>query len=316
MVMVFAGYGLAVGVLFGFFGMGGFLVTPALLVAGYPTRTAIGSGLAFVFGTSLIATLSHRDFGQMNYRLGATLFVGAALGIELGRKLIGYLDSAGLTTTVVSAAYVVLLLGVGAFVLYDSESNAETSSTRIAARVRSISLPPRTSIGGESISLWIVVAIGFAGGILAGVLGVGGGFLLVPALVYGLGLATPVAVGTNVFQMTVSAAFGTFSYANDGLVALPVVVSLLVGSTLGARVGSAATSYVDEDGIKNAFATVLVGGGLGIASKHLAAVFDVPLLRTLSLALVFGSAVLVSGLVVVRFLVAVRRVEEREQSTA
>ncbi|MFB6096479.1 MAG: sulfite exporter TauE/SafE family protein [Haloferacaceae archaeon] len=304
-VALFTSYGLAVGILFGFFGMGGFLITPALLVSGYPTRVAVGSGLAFVFGTSLIATIQHRGFGQVNRRLGVALFVGTTTGIELGRRLIGLLDTAGLASAFVSGAYVVLLLGVGAFVYRDAGSDG-ASSTAVAARVRAVSLPPHATVEGASVSVWVVLAVGLVVGVLAGTLGIGGGFLLVPSLVYGLGLSMPVAVGTNVFQMTVSAAYGTFSYASDGLVALPVVLALLVGSTLGARIGSAATNHVDEGDIKGSFAAVLVGGGLAVASKRLAAAVDLPALHTLGLVLLFGSAIAVSAVVVVRLVAALR----------
>ncbi|MFB6125149.1 MAG: sulfite exporter TauE/SafE family protein [Halanaeroarchaeum sp.] len=315
-VVLFAGYGLAVGVLFGFFGMGGFLVTPALLVSGYDTRVAVGSGLAFVFGTSLIATIRHRDLGQVNRRLGVALFVSATAGIALGRHLVAGLSEAGIAGAVVSTAYVVLLLGVGAFVYRDADADEGGSATRIAARVRAVSLPPTAATESGRVSLVVVLAVGLVVGVLAGMLGVGGGFLLVPALVYGLGLAAPVAVGTNVFQMTVSAAYGTVSYASGGFVALPVVLALLVGSTLGARVGSAATNHVDEDDIKGAFAAVLVGGGLAVASKHLAGVLGVAALRPLGQALLFGSGVIVSAVVVARFLAALRSADANERATA
>ncbi|MFW5973867.1 MAG: TSUP family transporter, partial [Natrialbaceae archaeon] len=82
---LFVSFGFMVGVFFGFFGMGGsFLVTPALLILGYPAPVAIGSSMAFVFGTAVIATIKHSDIGQVDYKLGALMFVGIALGIEVG----------------------------------------------------------------------------------------------------------------------------------------------------------------------------------------------------------------------------------------
>lgn len=87
MVGLFAGFGLLIGLLFGFFGMGGsFLVTPALLVMGYQPDVAVASGLAFVFGTSVIATLKHRDLGQVDYKLGGLMIAGTTAGIEVGKK--------------------------------------------------------------------------------------------------------------------------------------------------------------------------------------------------------------------------------------
>ena len=85
-IALFVTFGFMVGVFFGFFGMGGsFLVTPALLVMGYQTDVAVASGLAFVFGTSVIATLKHRDLGQVDYKLGVSMIIGTTLGIEVGR---------------------------------------------------------------------------------------------------------------------------------------------------------------------------------------------------------------------------------------
>ncbi|OYR87290.1 permease, partial [Halorubrum distributum] len=121
MLALFAGFGLVVGVLFGFFGMGGsFLVTPALLMLDYPAPVAVGSGMAFVFGTAVIATLKHHDLGQVDYKLGVIMITGTTIGIEAGRASVYYLESMGLAGGVISIAYVVLLGGVGAMVTRDA----------------------------------------------------------------------------------------------------------------------------------------------------------------------------------------------------
>src|SRR6056297_2298457 len=118
---LFVGFGLMIGVLFGFFGMGGsFLVTPALMVMGYPTRVAVGSGLAFVFGTSVIATLKHRDLGQVDYKLGVSMIIGTTLGIEVGKEMVLALQELGLAGSIISVTYVVLLGGIGVFVTYEA----------------------------------------------------------------------------------------------------------------------------------------------------------------------------------------------------
>src|SRR6056297_1563881 len=117
LLALFVGFGLVVGILFGFFGMGGsFLVTPALLMMGYPARVAVGSGMAFVFGTAVIATLKHHDLGQVDYKLGAIMIAGTTFGIEVGRASVYYLEELGLAGGVISVAYVVLLGGIGAMV--------------------------------------------------------------------------------------------------------------------------------------------------------------------------------------------------------
>jgi Predicted permeases len=124
LLVLFVGFGLVVGVLFGFFGMGGsFLVTPALLMLGYPARVAVGSGMAFVFGTAVIATLKHSDLGQVDYRLGVLMIAGTTVGIELGRASVLYLESMGLAAGIISVVYVVLLGAIGVLVTRDARTD-------------------------------------------------------------------------------------------------------------------------------------------------------------------------------------------------
>src|SRR6056297_1747180 len=118
---IFTGFGLLIGLLFGFFGMGGsFLVTPALLVMGYETDVAVASGLAFVFGTSVIATLKHRDLGQVDYKLGVSMIIGTTLGIEVGKEIVLHLEEMGLAGSIISVTYVFLLGAIGLFVTYEA----------------------------------------------------------------------------------------------------------------------------------------------------------------------------------------------------
>jgi len=164
MIGLFVGFGLLIGVLFGFFGMGGsFLVTPALLVMGYPTRVAVGSGLAFVFGTSVIATLKHRDLGQVDYKLGLLMIVGTTAGIEVGKETVVHLESLGLAGSIISVTYVFLLGGIGAFVTYEAvkgdggdgidhdaaEEPADADDIPdIAKKIQSYNVPPMIDLRG------------------------------------------------------------------------------------------------------------------------------------------------------------------------
>jgi uncharacterized membrane protein YfcA len=297
----FVGFGLLIGTLFGFFGMGGsFLVTPALLVVGYPPTVAVGSGLAFVFGTSVIGALRHRDHGQVDYKLAAIMTVAVTAGIEVGKNVVFFLEATGMADTVVSVAYVGLLGIVGLFTLRDARrDDDEGTGVDLSERVQSIHLPPMVTLRGDvRISATIVLAVGLVVGVLSGVLGVGGGFLLMPVLVYGFGVPAAVAVGTDVLQITVSGAFGAFVYAQAGAVALPVVALLLVGSALGARIGAGVTRLVDERAIKGYFAAMLLAGSVAVAAKRLGAAYAIDPLNTLSVLLIFGAAILVSGAIV------------------
>jgi len=324
MVGLFVGFGLLIGVLFGFFGMGGsFLVTPALLVMGYPTRVAVGSGLAFVFGTSVIATLKHRDLGQVDYKLGLLMIVGTTAGIEVGKEIVVHLEGLGLAGSIISVTYVFLLGGIGAFVTYeavngdsdggidhdDAEEAADADDIPdIAKKIQSYTVPPMISLRGDvTVSLWMILGVAFATGLLSGFLGVGGGFIRMPALFYLVGVPVPIAVGTDLFEIVFSGGLGSFLYALDGGVDLSIVVPLLAGSAFGARIGSAATSIVDEEEIKVYFGLMLLGGSLAVAVREIGNVYEIPILNRVSMALILGSALLVSGAVVYSSITALRK---------
>jgi uncharacterized membrane protein YfcA len=314
-LVLFVGFGLLIGILFGFFGMGGsFLVTPALLVMGYPSRVAVGSGLAFVFGTSVIATLKHRDLGQVDYKLGVLMIAGTTAGIEVGKEIVLHLEELGLAGSIISVTYVFLLGGIGIFVTYESlkggggdgidhdAGDAEVDADDIpdiAKKIQSYRVPPMMELrGGVKVSLWMILGVAFATGLLSGLLGVGGGFIRMPALFYLIGVPVPIAVGTDLFEIVFSGGIGSFIYAMEGGVDLAIVLPLLAGSAFGARIGSAATSIVDEDEIKVYFGLMLLGGSAAVAVRELGNVYGIDIFQVVSLVLIVGSALLVSSAVV------------------
>jgi uncharacterized membrane protein YfcA len=333
LLAMFAGFGLLIGILFGFFGMGGsFLVTPALLVMGYEPNVAVGSGLAFVFGTSVIATLKHRDLGQVDYKLGVLMIAGTTAGIEVGKIGLEYLQHIGLAGSVVSVAYVALLGGIGAFVTYNSltdsdgglvgEEEVDTDGDddelpAVAQTIQSYRVPPMISLrGGVTVSLWMILLVAFATGLLSGFLGVGGGFIRMPALFYLVGVPVPVAVGTDLFEIVFSGGIGSFLYAQSGAVDLSIVVPLLAGSALGARLGAGATSLVEEDEIKIYFGVMLLLGAIAVAVRQVGDYLEVPVLDAVSLVIILGAALLVSGAVVVSSVRELRRTGAESASSA
>ncbi|WP_440766749.1 sulfite exporter TauE/SafE family protein [Natronorubrum sp. DTA7] len=300
-IAFFVGFGLLIGVLFGFFGMGGsFLVTPVLLVLGYPATVAVGSGLAFVFGTSVIGSLRHRAHGQIDYKLAAVLIPGLTLGIEVGRRIVFLLDELGRADVAVGLVYAGLLGAAGLFVLRDARTDGTlVEPIGIATAVQAVDLPPTMTVsGGATVSGWIVLAVGLGIGTLSGCLGVGGGFLLLPVMIYGFGVPAAVAAGTSLLQIAVSGAFGTFVYALSNAVDDPVVAAMLVGSALGARVGVGATRLVDETDIRGYFAVVLLAGSVATASEQVGGAYGIEALATVSVVLIFGSTLLVGGAIV------------------
>ncbi|AFK19150.1 hypothetical protein HFX_1441 [Haloferax mediterranei ATCC 33500] len=335
MLGLFVAFGVLIGVLFGFFGMGGsFLVTPALLVMGYPSRVAVGSGLAFVFGTSVIATLKHRDLGQVDYKLGVSMIIGTTVGLEVGKEIVLYLEELGLAGNIISVTYVLLLGGIGLFVTYealkggdddggvshDVDADAEIDADdipEIAKKIQSYSLPPMITLrGGIQVSLWMILLVAFATGLLSGFLGVGGGFIRMPALFYLIGVPVPIAVGTDLFEIMFSGGIGSFLYAQSGGVDLSIVAPLLAGSALGARIGSAATSIVDEDEIKIYFGLMLLLGALAVAVRQAGNYLGMGVLDYVSLALILGSALMVSGAVLYSAVKSIRAPSSAGTSTA
>ncbi len=332
MAALFVGFGLVVGILFGFFGMGGsFLVTPALLLFGYRPSVAVGSGMAFVFGTAVIATLKHHDLGQVDYKLGGLMIVGTTVGIEIGRLTVFRLQDIGLAGGVINAVYVLLLGGIGAMVTRDALSDdgdgkneedgdgpkggshshdhgdadggdlSNHTPPAIAKRIQeTVRIPPMVTLRGDvRVSVWVITAVALSTGFLSGLLGVGGGFIRMPAMIYAIGAPVPVAVGTDLFEIVFSGGIGSYLYGQSGGVDLGIVVPLLFGSALGARVGSAATAVVDSDGITVYFGGMLLAGAVAVAVGEIGGLLGIALLETVGLVLVLGAAVAVAGAIVV-----------------
>ncbi len=304
--VLFVAFGFMVGVFFGFFGMGGaFLVTPALLILGYPAPVAIGSSMAFVFGTAVIATLKHHDVGQVDYRLGALMFVGIVVGIEAGKMLVFALEAIGQAEFVVGLAYVLLLAAIGLVFIrnalgQDDEDDdaSDDDIPEIAKKIKSYNIPPMMTLtDGSKASLWTISGVGGGVGVVSGFLGVGGGFIRMPAIYYLIGIPLAAAVGTSLFGALMSGAVGAFTYGLDGVVDFGVVTALLIGSALGARIGSASTVYVDENDVTIYFGIMLLLASTAVAFGELATWLEMPILDTVSFVLLIGSSVFVTTVI-------------------
>lgn len=274
--------GFTVGVIGGFFGVGGaFMVTPALNVFGFPMAYAIGTDMAHIAGKSIVATAKHRKFGNVDIKLGVLMIIGTVIGIELGATLIMFLERIGRIGPIVRTTYVILLFGLGLFMLVEYIKNArgqvkestaaDVGKSKLALRMQKINLPPMIDlkVSGFKISLWIIVGIGVLTGFLAGFLGVGGGFIRMPALMYVIGSPTKVAVGTDLFEVMFSGAYGAFSYAMKGRVEILAAVIMLVGAAIGAQIGATATLYARGTIIRLYFAYTMMAAGVSVIFKHL-----------------------------------------------
>lgn len=274
--------GFTVGVIGGFFGVGGaFMVTPALNVFGFPMAYAIGTDMAHIAGKSIVATAKHGKFGNVDVKLGVLMILGTVIGIEVGATLIMWLEKIGRIGPIVRTVYVILLFGLGLYMLIEYIRNArgvskgtapaDVGKSKLALRMQQINLPPMINlkVSGFKISLWIILGVGVLTGFLAGFLGVGGGFIRMPALMYVIGSPTKVAVGTDLFEVMFSGAYGAFSYAMKGRVEILAAIIMLVGAAVGAQIGATATLYARGTIIRLYFAITMMAAGVSVIFKHI-----------------------------------------------
>lgn len=275
--------GFTVGVIGGFFGIGGaFMVTPALNVFGFPMAYAIGTDMAHIAGKSIVATAKHRKFGNVDVKLGVIMIIGTAIGIELGATFIMWLEKVGKVDVVVRYVYMVLLFGLSTYMLYEylkltkgtaheKKYVSDASRSGLAIKMQNLKIPPMVNlkVSGFSISIWVILIVAAITGFVAGFLGVGGGFLRMPALMYVIGSPTKIAVGTDLFEVMISGAYGAFSYAIRGRVELIAAVIMLVGAAVGAQFGTLATQYVKGLKIRLYFAVTMLLAGVSVIFKHI-----------------------------------------------
>lgn len=254
--------GFALGVLAGFVGVGGgFIVTPALIVLGFPASIAVGTGLAHISGNAVVATMRHRQLGNVDLKLGAMTVIGTLAGVEAGVATVNWLKDRGVADEGVLSASLALMAFISLFTIWETrrsqalmraaaEVGAETPREMISSelwrRTQALRLWPMIDLPRSRvrISLWILVAIGFFTGALAGLMGVGGGFVLNPALIYLVGVPSHLAVGTGLLQMIFTAGYGTARHTMSANVLVFASFLLLIGASVGTQVGALATSYV------------------------------------------------------------------------
>jgi hypothetical protein len=279
--LLLAGIGFLVGILGGFFGVGGgFIAGPLMFWMGVPMNFVVGTDLAHMTGKSIVAARRHRALGHVDIRLGMLMVVGTIVGVEGGARAIEALESAGAVDLVVGVMYVLILLTISVFTAWESlralqmvradqlDAREAVGFDGMRRRVHGIRLPPMISLPGSgisSISLWAVLGVGLITGFLAGTLGVGGGFVRVPLLVYAVGVPTHVAVGTDLFEIVISAGFGTLTHALKGNVDVLMALTMHTGAALGAQIGATATRFFTGPRIRLLFSGLpLVGAVLVI----------------------------------------------------
>jgi uncharacterized protein len=280
--------GFVIGILGGFFGVGGsFIAGPALRLMGVDWNYAVGTDLAHIVGKSIVAARKHRTLGNVDLKLGMIRALGTIGGADGGAQLIQALKRAGNVNTVVSWFAIVVYVGISIFMLWEShttlrlhkgrsrrtvsdvkaaESKADHSAFGpVTKKIQRMKIWPMINLptSGIQISLWTILAVAVVGGFFSGFLGGGAGYIRMPSMVYVLGVPTHLAVGTDLFEIVISASYGTFTHAIKGNVDILIALVMHTGAVVGAQIGVVATQYFAGPKIRLAFVPLpLIGAAI------------------------------------------------------
>ena len=280
--------GFVIGILGGFFGVGGsFIAGPALRLMGLDWNYAVGTDLAHIVGKSIVAARKHRSLGNVDLRLGMFMALGTIGGAECGAQLIQALKRAGNLNTVVSYVAIVVYSSIAVFMLWESQKTLRTDKKQsrsgvkgaeskkdrsafspVTQSIQRLKIWPMVSLptsGIAEISLWTILFVAFVGGLFSGFLGGGAGYIRMPSMVYVLGIPTHLAVGTDLFEIVISASYGTFTHAIKGNVDILIALVMHTGAVIGAQIGVVATQYFTGPKIRLAFVPLpLIGAAIVI----------------------------------------------------
>ena len=247
--LVIVGLGALMGILSGMFGVGGgFLTTPLLIFYGVPPTVAAASAASQVTGASVSGVFAHTRRGGVDYQMGGVLVVGGVLGTLVGAGLFRILQELGQIDTVINLLYVIMLGSIGGLMASESVQSLRAMKTGrpLPARKRRhhpmvANLPFRWRFyrSGLYISPLAPLLLGFVSGILTMLLGIGGGFILVPAMLYLLGMSASVVVGTSLFEILFVTMVATMMHSlTTKAVDIVLALLLLIGSVTGAQIGA------------------------------------------------------------------------------
>lgn len=273
--------GFTVGIVGGFIGVGGgYMVTPALIIFGFPGYMASGIDMTHIAGKGIVSTIRHRQLGNIDWVMALSMVAGTMLGVELGVRLLVHFKHLGISTVVLLMTSVVVMFTLFLYTQIETQRSAkkikemEEKGEAVGREVQTSSLPkvfqsiPLAPIvicrsARVVVSMWVIVLVGLVTGVLAGFLGVGGGFIRVPALVYLVGASTHFAVGTDLVEIVFSGGYGALRHSIEGNVDMLAVVFMIMGALFGAQIGSIATSYVRGPAIRFilSYSLILATGG-------------------------------------------------------
>ncbi|SMF14013.1 sulfite exporter TauE/SafE family protein [Desulfovibrio gilichinskyi] len=260
-----------VGLLSGIFGVGGgFLMTPLLIMFGIPPTVAAASDSNQIVGASTSGCLAHYRLGNVDFKMGFLLLIGGIIGGFFGVQAIKVLRAMGNADFLINVTYVLMLGGVGSYMFYESlqslrknvpavKTEAPKKKSRYTAMLESLPFQTDFKKSGVRLSLLMPLVLGVLVGVLAAIMGVGGGFIMVPIMVYLLRMPMHVVVGTSLFQILFTCINVTIlqSYTNH-TVDFVLALILLVGSTIGAQFGTKISKKLKGEHLKILLATLVL----------------------------------------------------------
>ncbi|MDR2820203.1 MAG: sulfite exporter TauE/SafE family protein [Desulfovibrio sp.] len=279
--------GLIAGLITGCIGAGGgFIITPALMAAGIKGILAVGTDLFHIFAKAIMGTVVHKKLGNVSVPLAIAFLAGAIIGSTVGGSINLSIFRADplLSELFISTIYAVLLGFLGFYALFDylksikkhvaiGSGAASVKSARLPAAMQSLNIPPMIPFdltlpsGPRRISAFVIAGGGFIVGMLAAIMGVGGGFVTFPMFVYVFGVSAMTTVGTDILQIIFTAGYASISgYVINGYVFYTLALGMLLGSLLGIQIGALVTKVVEDAHIRGFYALSILTGFINRAS--------------------------------------------------
>lgn len=267
-VFLILGMGGGVGFLSGLFGVGGgFLMTPLLMFIGIPPAVAVATEANQIVASSVSGVLAHWRRGNVDLKMGGVLLVGGVAGSSFGVWLFTFLRELGQIDLVIKLSYVVFLSIIGTLMLIESvkvmmvrKKQGKVATRRSHTWFHGLPFKMRFRKSKLYISALLPFLVGFVVGILAAIMGVGGGFVMVPAMIYLLGMPTSVVVGTSLFQIIfVTANVTILQSVSNQTVDVVLAMLLLIGGVIGAQIGARAGAKLQGEHLRGLLALMVLG---------------------------------------------------------
>ncbi len=264
-----------VGVLSGLFGVGGgFLMTPFLIFLGIPPAYAVANEANNILATSVSGSTTHYLKNTLDYKMGLMIVIGGAIGTSLGIFTFSYFKGIGKIDTVISLAYMYILAIIGTLMLVESLREIDQAKRNVLLKKKAHvhywihGLPLRMRFPKSKLyeSIFTPIIIGLIVGFIAAIMGIGGAFILVPAMIYIIKMPTKLVPGTSLFVTIFVSVIVTFLHSfNYGSIDLLLVLMLVIGSIIGVQIGQKLGERIDSSGLRALLAILLLVVGIAIA---------------------------------------------------